>query len=81
MNTIARAPGDFSAAAAYGLRGDTNKAKAQMTYGMNNLYRGLGQARGVPVYQINRARRILGMCEEKAVKKGAYAGTGTYIGK
>ena len=59
VNIILKAPGDFTAAAAYSLRGETEKAEAQIRLAIYHLYIGVGLKSGIPVYEINRWKRIL----------------------
>lgn len=54
INIIAEAPGDFSIAAAYYLKGDTKKARVAFQRAIAKIYKGVGTAEGVPVSEIDR---------------------------
>lgn len=54
VNEIARAPVNFTQAVGYYLDGETEKANKSLKRAIAQLYKGIGTAMGVPVYELNR---------------------------
>ncbi len=54
INTITKAPENFSRAAAYTIMGETDKAADSIKKAVGQIYEGVGTSAGVPVSEINR---------------------------
>ncbi len=54
INTIAKAPENFSRAAAYSITGETDKAADSIKKAVGQIYVGVGTSAGVPTSEINR---------------------------
>ena len=70
VNEISRAPINFTHAAGYYINGETEKANKSLKRAIANLYKGIGTAMGVPVYELNRIYRGWLKPEEKRKKFG-----------